>query len=185
MSQVISSKLVDPYAEALLNLADSNGSVDIVTADVKEILDLLGATPDLKDYLANPMVSSKSKKELLEKTICDQLSKYTNKFLLVLVDRKRIQLLEPIANRYLDLVYKLAEIKIVEVSSAIKLSETQESDLAAKITKMSGAKEIKLVTTLDTQLLGGVLIKIGSQEIDLSLKGQLRDVASLLQTSAV
>ena len=54
MSQVISSKLVDPYAEALLNLADSNGSVDIVTADVKEILDLLGATPDLKDYLANP-----------------------------------------------------------------------------------------------------------------------------------
>lgn len=36
MSQVISSKLVDPYAEALLNLADSNGSVDIVTADVKE-----------------------------------------------------------------------------------------------------------------------------------------------------
>ena len=50
---------------------------------------------------------------------------------------------------------------------------------------MSGAKEIKLVTTLDTQLLGGVLIKIGSQEIDLSLKGQLRDVASLLQTSAV
>jgi F-type H+-transporting ATPase subunit delta len=185
MSQVVSAKLVDPYAEALLNLADSNGSVDIVTADIKELSDLLAATPDLKAYLTNPMVNVKSKKELLEKTVCDQFCQYTNKFLLVLVERKRIHLLEFIAEKYLALVYKLAEIKIVEVSSAVELSETQESELTAKITKMSGAKEIKLITKLDNTLLGGLLIKIGSQEIDLTLKGQLRDVAALLQTSAV
>jgi len=185
MSQVVSAKLVDPYAEALLSLADSNAFVDIITEDVREILDLLGSTPDLKEYLANPMFTPKSKKELLEKTICGQLNLYTTKFLLVLVERKRIHLLEAIAEKYLELVYKLAEIKIVEVSSAVELSETQESDLRAKITKMSGAKQIKLNTKLDTTLLGGLLIKIGSQEIDLSLKGQLRDVAALLQTSTV
>jgi len=185
MSKVVSAKLIDPYAEALLDIADSTSFVDMITLDVKEILGYLSSTPDLKAYLENPMFSTASKKKILTKTICPQLHKTTAQFLLVLVDRKRINLLEPIAEKYLELVYKLAEIKIVEVSSAVELSESQESLLTTKITKMSGAKEIKLVTKLDSSLLGGMLITIGSQEIDLSLKGQLRDVGTLLQTSTV
>jgi len=184
MSQIISSKIIDPYAEALLNIADANASVHIMTADIKELLEYFDSTPEFRGYLKNPMITNADKKKLLEK-ICDQFHHLTGKFVLVLVDRKRIHLLETIAERYLELVYKLADIKIVEVLSAVKLSEMQESLLTTKILKISGAKRIKLVTKLDKTLLGGMLIKIGSQEIDLSLKGQLRNVSSLLQVSPV
>jgi F-type H+-transporting ATPase subunit delta len=81
------------------------------------------------------------------------------------------------------MVYDFAEIKIAQVSSAIPLTPDQELDLISRLRNRTGAKEIKLVTNVDSSLLGGLKVQIGSNVIDLSLKGQLRELASQLDTN--
>jgi F-type H+-transporting ATPase subunit delta len=102
---------------------------------------------------------------------------------MVLLDRGRIDLLESIAEKYLQMVYDFAEIKIAQVSSAISLTPDQELDLISRLRNRTGAKEIKLVTNVDASLLGGLKVQIGSNVIDLSLKGQLRELATQLDTN--
>ena len=59
----------------------------------------------------------------------------------------------------------------------------QELDLISRLRNRTGAKEIKLVTNVDASLLGGLKVQIGSNVIDLSLKGQLRELATKLDTN--
>jgi len=185
MSKALSSKIAEPYADALLNIADSTGTIDLVTSDVNDLLNILASTEGLKSYLASPTVSADAKKELVNKTIAAELNQYTKQFLLVLIERNRISYLEDIAEKYLEQVYELADIKIVQVSSTIPLTSEQEEKLKVKITSITKAKEVKIVTKIDSSLLGGLIVQIGTQVIDVSLKGQLRQIASCMETSSV
>jgi F-type H+-transporting ATPase subunit delta len=183
MSDAKALKIAEPYADALLNIADSTGNIDLVTSDVNDLLNILDSTEGLKGYLSSPTVSEDAKKELVTNTIATELNKYTKQFLLVLVERNRISYLGDIAEKYLDLVFELADIKIVQVSSAVQLSSDQEASLKAKVTSMTNAKEVKIVTKIDSSLLGGLVVQIGTQVIDVSLKGQLRQISGCMETS--
>ena len=150
MSNAKALKIAEPYADALLNIADSTGNIDLVTSDVNDLLNILDSTEGLKGYLSSPTVSEDAKKELVTNTIATDLNKYTKQFLLVLVERNRISYLGDIAEKYLELVFELADIKIVQVSSAVQLSSDQEASLKAKVTSMTNAKEVKIVTKIDS-----------------------------------
>ncbi len=180
---LLASKIADPYAEALLDLAKSQSSIHAITSDINNLRELLNSTPALTDYLNNPIVRNETKREIIKKTISPQISEQTSNFLLILADRNRINYLEPIADRYLELVYQLANIKIVEITSASEISEDQQQLLIDKLQKMTNAKEIKLVVTLDSSLIGGFLVKTNSQVIDLTVKGQIIELAKHLDSS--
>jgi len=120
--------------------------------------------------------------EIIEKTINSEVSDEMSKFLMVLLDRNRISYLDVIAERYLELVYELANIKIVEINSANELSDEQQQNLILKLKEMTKAKEIKLVLKINPNLLGGFLIKVNSQVIDLTIKGQLTELAKHLDS---
>lgn len=183
-SKMLMSKVADPYASALLNLASATNTLDTITSDINDLLELFDSNENLVGYLSNPMYSRKSKKDVLEKVIAPlYFNENTVRFLMVLLDRSRIDLLESIAEKYLQMVYDFAEIKIAQVSSAIPLTPDQELDLISRLRNRTGAKEIKLVTNVDKSLLGGLKVQIGSNVIDLSLKGQLRELATQLDTN--
>ena len=145
MSQALNTKIAEPYADALLNIADSTGTIDLVTSDINELLNLLSSTEGLKGYLGSPTVTEAAKKDLITQTIATELNNYTKQFLLVLVERNRIGYLEAIAEKYLEQVYELADIKIIQVSSAVELTEEQEESLKNKVTSMTKAKEVKII----------------------------------------
>jgi|TARA_B100000767_G_C19649027_1_gene485898 F-type H+-transporting ATPase subunit delta len=179
---LMASKIATPYADALLDVAKSTSSIHTITSDVNNLRDLLASTKMLKDYLNNPLAGVKAKREIIEKIISPEVSLPMSNFLFLLADRKRINYLETITERYLELVYDLANIKIVEVTSANQISEEQQQLLTEKLQSMTNAKEIKLLITLDSTLIGGFLIKTNSQVIDLSIKGQIKELASHLDS---
>jgi F-type H+-transporting ATPase subunit delta len=72
---------------------------------------------------------------------------------------------------------------LAEVVSAVPLSEAQASAVKQKVIAMTNAREVELETRIDPDIIGGVIIKVGSQVIDASLRGQLRRL-SLRLTSA-
>ena len=103
---IVVSKVAEPYADALLSLAKANGTLKETTNDMNIVSQFLANSLDLKKFLANPVVTREAKKNIVKDILGDQIAANTLKFLLLLIDRNRIALIEGIAQRYLELSYK-------------------------------------------------------------------------------
>ena len=178
----LAAKVATPYAQALYDFSVENNLMHQVTADFQNLEVALDENPTLVDYLNNPLVAASQKQELLDKTLKSELNSETFKFLSVLVQRDRINLLQSIITCYLELVYELASIKMIEVSSAFKFTNRQKNTLVKKLKQLTKAREVRLVLTIDPSLIGGFVIKTDSRVIDLSIKGQLQQLAKHLDT---
>jgi F-type H+-transporting ATPase subunit delta len=177
---IVLSKVAEPYAEALLDLAKSNDSLKETTNDMNIVSQFLANSSDLKKFLSNPLITRDAKKNVVKDILGEQISGNTLKFLLLLVDRNRIQVLESIAQKFLELSYKQESIEIAKITSSIQLSAEQQKEIAEKLKTITGAKQIKLALKVDPQLIGGFTIEIGSKMIDTSIRGQLKQISALL-----
>lgn len=178
----LASKIAAPYARALFDFSVEKNLMHQITADFQNLEVFLSQTPDLVDYLNNPLISASRKEELLNKTLKSQLNQETFKFLNVLVRRDRINLLQAVIASYLNLVYSLASIKMIEVSTAFPFTNLQKNTLIKKLKDITNAREIRLVINVDSSLIGGFLIKTNSKVIDFTVKNQLQLLAKHLDT---
>ena len=121
-----------------------------------------------------------AKKKVIKDVLGEQISSQTLTFLMLLVDRNRISILDVIAKRFLELSYKKDSIEIAKVTSSVPLSDEQQKSLAGKLKAITGASQIKLALKTDPLLIGGFTVEIGSKLIDTSIKGQLKQITSLL-----
>nr|Q02849.1 RecName: Full=ATP synthase subunit delta, chloroplastic; AltName: Full=ATP synthase F(1) sector subunit delta; AltName: Full=F-type ATPase subunit delta [Antithamnion sp.]CAA44983.1 atpD [Antithamnion sp.] len=183
MSQSILYKIANPYADALLELSLLNNAMDKASSDLSMILEVISKSADLKLFLSNPLVEDNLKKNVLNQLFKDKVSDFIVKFLMVLVDRRRISMLHLIIDKYFSLVYKTESTILTEVITAIDLTEEQEIALINKIKVMTKGKNVKLITTIDQTLIGGFIVRIGSKVIDASLSGKLKQIAFYLETN--
>lgn len=172
-----------PYAEALLEYSQENQQTNEINRSLTLVSDFLLASTDFKLFLYNPLVTSEVKKNVLIKILSDQVNHFTLKFLLVLIDRRRITLLDSIISKYFDLAYKLDSITIAKISTSTILTEAQQGALIHKLKEMTESQRIKLEINIDISLIGGFKIQIGSKIIDTSLSGKLQQMAFYLKTS--
>ena len=177
---IVLSKVAEPYAEALLELAKSNGALKETTNDMNIVTQFLANSSDLKKFLGNPLITKDAKKNVVKDIFGEQIDGSTLKFLLLLVDRGRIEVLDSIAQKFLELSYKQDSIEIAKITSSIQLSADQQQSIAEKLKAITGAKQIKLALKVDPQLIGGFTIEIGSKMIDTSIRGRLKQISSLL-----
>ncbi len=175
-------KIAAPYARALYDFSNDQNIMHQVTADFQNLVVFLNETPVFVEYLNNPLVNPESKQELLDKVLKSQLNQETYKFLSVLVDRNRINLLQSIIDSYLKLVYELASIKIIEISTAFAFTNRQKNLLIKKLKQITNAREIRLAITVDPRLIGSFLIKTDSKVIDFTIKNQLQELAKHLDS---
>jgi len=178
----LTEKVAIPYARALFDSSVEKNIMHQITADFQNLDSLFNESSELTNYLNNPVVSQTAKREVLAKLLKSQINTETFKFLMVLVDRDRINLLSAVINKYLELVYQTASIKMVEVSTASAFTNSQKDTLIQKLKELTNAREIRLVTTVDPTLIGGFLIKTESKVIDFTVKNQLQQLAKHLDT---
>ena len=179
----LSTKVLEPYAEALMSLAQTNNLVDRIGEDVASLLNLLKESPELQQFLGNPIVKAEDKKAVLRRIGGEELHPYTRNFLNLLVDRRRILFLEGICQQFQAILRKLNQTVLAEVTSAVELNEQQQQSVREKVQAMTSAHQVELDTKIDPDLIGGVIIKVGSQLIDASLRGQLRRIGIRLSSS--
>ncbi|HEY9634693.1 MAG TPA: ATP synthase F1 subunit delta [Coleofasciculaceae cyanobacterium] len=178
----LSAQVAQPYAEALMSLAQSDNLVDRIGEDVAALLNLLKESPELQQFLGNPIVKAEDKKAVLQRIGGEQLHEYTKNFLKLLIDRRRILFIEGICRHYQALLRGLNQTVLAEVTSAVELSEQQQQAVREKAIAMTGARQVELDAKIDPDLIGGVIIKVGSQVIDASLRGQLRRIGLRLSS---
>lgn len=176
MRSMVSTEIAEPYAKALMALARENNLVDQISEDVNSLVALLSESEDLRVSLTSPAFKPEQKKQILQQIAGDQLHPYTKNFLLLLVDRGRIIFLKEILKQFQDLVRQLNQTVLAEVTSALPLSEEQQESIRQKVLAMTQARQADLDIKVDPDIIGGVIIKVGSQIVDVSLRGQLRRI---------
>jgi F-type H+-transporting ATPase subunit delta len=176
MTATVSGAMLDPYVEALLSLAKAQNLTEEFGSQTKELLDLLNQSPELGEFLNSPIVKAADKKAVLHTIAGDSLHPLILNFLMLLVDRNRMFCLSGICEYYQAALRKLKGIVLAEVTSAVALSDEQIASVRDKVKAMTGANDVELATTIDSTILGGVIIKVGSQLLDSSLRTQLRRI---------
>jgi F-type H+-transporting ATPase subunit delta len=178
----LAARIAIPYARALFDFSVNKNIMHQITADFQNLETFLNENSELTAYLDNPLVSNEAKRNILMKTLKSQLNTETFKFLMVLVDKNRINLLKSVITSYLELVYKTASIKMIEVSTAFPFTGAQKDALIQKLKELTKAREIRLVVNVDPNLIGSFLIKTESKLIDFTVKNQLQKLAQHLDT---
>ena len=178
----LTEKIALPYARALFDFSVEKNIMHQITADFQTLDNFFSETKELSEYLNNPLINQKAKREVLAKVLKSQINAETFKFLMVLIDRDRINVLSAIINNYLELVYKAASIKMIEISTASEFTNSQKEILIQKLKELTNAREIRLIATIDTNLIGGFLIQTESKVIDFTVRNQLRQLAKHLDT---
>jgi F-type H+-transporting ATPase subunit delta len=179
---LLATKIAAPYARALFDFSVEKNIMHQITADFQNLEIFLEEATEFTNYLNNPVVSKDAKSEVLTKTLKSQVNTETFKFLTLLVKRDRINILPSVISNYLGLVYETASIKMIEVSTAFPFSNLQRNTLIQKLKELTNAREIRLVITVDSSLIGGFLIKTESKVIDFTIKNQLQNLAKHLDT---
>lgn len=180
----IAAEIIEPYAQALMALAQSHDLADQVGENVALVLELLESSDELSQFLANPLLKTDLKKSVLRQVAGDRLHPYMANFLMLLVDRGRITFLDGICRQYQTLLRQLRGTVLAEVTSAAELTEEQQQSVRQKVVAMTGAQNVDLQIKLDPDLIGGVIIKVGSQVVDASLRGQLRRIGLKLASAS-
>lgn len=181
---MFSTEIAEPYAQALMSLAQSNHTTDRLGDEIRDLLNLLDDSPELQGFIANPIFQEEDKKPILRRILGEDASPYLVNFLMLLVDKNRIIFLQEIGEQYLALLRKLNNTVLAKVTSATELNEEQRQAVSEKVKALTGAQGVELKLAVDPDLIGGVTIEVGSQAFDASIRGQLRRIGYSLGIAA-
>ena len=92
----LAAKIAAPYARALYDFSVENNLMHQITADFQNLEVFLTESPDLQEFLHNPIIGSEQKQELLDRILKTEVNQETFKFLSVLVERDRIDMLDSV-----------------------------------------------------------------------------------------
>ena len=168
------NSIATPYAEALLQVAESRKETDAVAEQVKDLLAIWKESSVLREAMASPVLEPEAKKAALETLFADQLTPSMQNLLKLLADRQRISALDSVLLRFLELYRTLRNITLAKVTSATELTEDQQAQLNEKVQAITGSQAVEFDLSVDPSLIGGFIVSMGSQVIDASLSGQVR-----------
>ena len=179
---MLNIQLARKYGTAIFEIANEDNKLEEYGRELADVSQALFAQAELKDFLTNPQIQPEDKKQVLLRLLKDQVSPMMMKFLLLLVDKRRIVLLEAINDCYQELSNKAQGIIVADVTTAYELKAELRSRLSSKLESVTG-KKVQLRTHQDQSIIGGVVVKIGDTRIDGSVIGRLQALKAELMAS--
>ena len=162
---------------ALFDLASESGIVTAVEGDLDNLDQALRETPDLGELIRNPEVSREAAGRAIA-AVADLLSvaALTKNFLGVLAENRRLSKLPQVISAFHAIAAAARGEVTAEVASAHPLSDDQFEQLRQKLAAREG-RSIKLRARVDPELLGGLVVTVGSKRIDSSIRTRLNTLA--------
>lgn len=144
-----------------------------------ELVAAYAALRDLLPVLRNPRVSGADKKKKIEQAVAGKASPVVLRFLELLIDKKRFDLLPLVTLNFGKLVAEKHNVAKAHVRSAHPLSADAQQRLKEQLKNFAG-KSIELEIKEDPELIGGLIVRLGDWVLDSSLRGQLRNMREVL-----
>lgn len=167
------SGLSGRYATALFDLAAESKSLDAVAKDLARIRDLINGSKDLARLVRSPVFSRAEQRRAID-AVLDRLSvtALTKNFIGLLAQKRRLFAIAGIIAAFETLLANQRGEMRAEVTSAKALKPDQLTMLAGTLKDVL-KREVRLAERVDPSLLGGLVVKVGSRQIDTSIKTKL------------
>jgi F-type H+-transporting ATPase subunit delta len=173
----VQASLSGRYATALFELAREAKAIDSVGKSLSELKDALTESIDLRAMSTNPLLGrDAAAKAVAGLAKAMKLDELTTKFLGVLAGNRRLAELGKVIASYDALAADHRGEATADVISAHPLDKAQVAALTAKL-KAKVGREVAVKLTIDPTILGGLVVKIGSQMIDSSIQTRLNTLA--------
>lgn len=181
ISAGIQASLAGRYASALFDLASENGTVTAVESDLEMLGRALNDSPEFASLTTNPKIGrADAVKTLAALAAAMKLSPLTSSFLGVLAQNRRLAQLPNVIRAFRTIAAVQRGELSAEIASAHPLTDSQVETLRQKLTAREG-RTVKLTTTTDPDLLGGLVVTLGSKRIDASIRTRLNTLAQAMK----
>lgn len=165
------SRAATRYAKAILDLAKENKATDAVESDMRSVMATISDSKELRSMLASPIVKGEIKKKSLTAIFKDGHN-ITNGLINLLVDNKRINMLNEVALQYCILSEQLKGKDVAFVTTAIPLTAPLEKKVLKQVAQITG-NEVTLENIIDESIIGGFVLRVGDLQYDASVANQL------------
>ena len=173
-SQLASGDLIsDRYASALYDLATENKVVDFVLENLNFLKNIINENKELQLVIKSPLIISSDKLEIILKLMSEQsFNKLSITFLKVISNNKRFSSLPSIILQFINNNAQKRGDILADVTSADDLSDHQQENIKEQLRKILGEK-LSLNFKIDKNIIGGLIVKVGSKMIDTSLANKI------------
>ena len=162
------------YAKAILDLAVDNKSTDKVEKDMRNIIATISGSDDLKNMLTSPVIKASVKKGTLTEVFKGS-DAVTEGLINILVENKRVDLLDQVAEKYIILNEELKGKDLAFVTTAIPLTPELENQILKKVTQLTG-KKVAIENKIDESIVGGFVLRVGDLQYDASISNKLNNL---------
>ena len=168
------------YADALFGAAKAQGRLAQVREDLGDFLAAARDVAELRALLENPQVDPRAKRAALGELLAgaDEL---VRNFLMLVVEKGRATELDEIQREFETLVAREEGRLDVEVTTAYELSDGDAREIVQQIEQASG-RTVEATRRVDPNLIGGLVLQIGSHRVDASVRGRLNRLRHELLT---
>ncbi|MEZ5812278.1 MAG: F0F1 ATP synthase subunit delta [Rhizobiaceae bacterium] len=175
------SGVAQRYAASLYELAEDAKSVSRVEGDLDRFEKLIEGSDDLKRLITSPVFSGDEQLRAISAVIDKAgISGLTGNFVRVVARNRRLFAAPAMIRAFRHIAAAARGEVAADVTSAHALSAAQKKELAAALKSVAG-KDVAMNVTVDPSILGGMIVKIGSRQIDTSLKTKLNSLKLALK----
>ncbi len=177
----IQASLAGRYASALFDLARDQRQIDTVSTSLQTLRQSLDTTPEFKALTTSPLIGrDEASKAIAATAAALKLDPITTNFLGVLSRNGRLRQLPEVLRIFSRLAAEHRGETTAEVVSARPLADDQLSALKAKLGDRAG-RSINIDARVDPSILGGIIVRLGSQRIDASVRTKLNTLATAMK----
>ena len=169
------SSLAERYASALFELADEGKQLDGVAGDLRNLRQAFEESADLRRLINSPVLSRDAQSKAIQAVAqALKLAPLTANFIGVVSQKRRLATLPAIITAFLTELSRRRGETTVEVTSATPLNEQQQAKLAEVLRGMVGSNKVTINARVDRDILGGLVVKVGSRMFDSSIRTKLQ-----------
>jgi F-type H+-transporting ATPase subunit delta len=169
------------YARALFDAAVDADRLERVRIEIAELAETAGEVPELRELLRNPQLDPRARAAAID-DLLGAGEPLVHNFVLLLADKGRSAHFEEIARELERLVAEREGILNAELTTAVELSDAEARKLLGQIEQAAG-KKVEATRRVDPDLIGGIVIQVGSHRLDASVRGRLERLRRELATA--
>ena len=159
------------YAKAILEVSNAKGNAAVVSQDMETIAKAISESKELKLFLSNPIIKGNIKLNALLEVFASA-NEDTKSLFQVLLQNKRFDIFEAITVQFKKLYDEMNGVQVAHVTTATALTPELEAQVLAKVKELS-AKEVTIINTVNPEIIGGFIIRIGDKQYNASIADKL------------
>jgi F-type H+-transporting ATPase subunit delta len=165
------------YARALLGAAKNAGVVDQVIEQLAQLVDeYLAGSPQLRAAFASPRVEEDEKIRVIDRVVGDEFHPILVKFLKVMAGRDRLGYVAAVRDAADEIHDEMLERVVASIQTAVPLDDALRSKIADQLGSLMN-KQVRLRESVDPELIGGMVIRVGDKVFDSSVANRLNSMA--------